>query len=218
MSSGLQKKTGRPSDAAKREAVVTAATRAFFAHGFAGSSIEQIAADAGVSKVTIYNNFGDKRALFAAAVEAQCETMRGHFSIAELPAGTLRQRLTAIGEAMVAFLSRPEMVQFERRIAAETEQEPELGAAFLAAGPHRMKQAFAAFLRALVAAGEIEVAHPELAAEQFASMCKGMGDLERRFGHPVHAMRDRERIEGAVEVFCRAYATQIGQPDGELAK
>ncbi len=32
-----------------------------------------------------------------------------------------------------------------------------------------------------------------------------MGDLERRFGHPSDPGRDRQRIEGAVEVFCRTY-------------
>lgn len=211
MSSGLSKKTGRPSDLSKREAIVAAATRAFFAHGFAASSIEQIAADAGVSKVTIYNNFGDKRALFTAAVESECETMRGRFSIGDLPRGSMRDRLTAIAEAMVAFLSRPEMVQFERRIAAETEHDAEIGAAFLAAGPHRMKAALAQFLRAMTTAGELSVDDPELAAEQFASMCKGMGDLERRFGSPADPERDRQRIAGAVEVFCRAYAIRCDE-------
>ena len=34
-----------------------------FEHGFAATSIEQVAADAGVSKVTVYNHFGDKRGL-----------------------------------------------------------------------------------------------------------------------------------------------------------
>ena len=190
----------------KREAIVAAATRAFFDRGFAAASIEQVAADAGVSKVTVYNHFGDKRGLFVAAVEAQCEMMRHHFSIGEIPAGTLRERLTAIGEAMVAFLSRDEMVQFERRIAAETESEPGIGEAFLAAGPHRMKSAFSKFLAALHQAGELRVDDPDLAAEQFASMAKGMGDLERRFGQSSDPARNRERIEGAVDVFCRAYA------------
>ena len=67
MSSNEPKRTGRPADEAKREAILAAAAASFFEHGFAASSIEQIAADAGVSKVTIYNRFGDKRALFAAA-------------------------------------------------------------------------------------------------------------------------------------------------------
>ncbi len=197
---------GRPADAGKRAAIVAAATAAFFDKGFAGSSIEQIAADAGVSKVTVYNHFQDKRGLFVAAVENQCEMMREHFSIENITRGTLRQRLTAIGENMVRFLSREEMVQFERRIAAETEAEPEIGAAFLAAGPHRMLAAFTAFIEAMVAAGELIVDDAQLAAEQFACMCKGMGDLERRFGEKNDEVRNRQRIEQAVEVFCRAYS------------
>jgi TetR/AcrR family transcriptional repressor of mexJK operon len=115
--------------------------------------------------------------------------------------------LLTIGEAMVDFLSRPEMVQFERRIAAETVHEPEIGETFLAAGAHRMKEALAAFLRAITDAGELDIEDHYLAAEQFVSMCKGMGDLERRFGRPSDPVMDRARIAGAVEVFCRAYAS-----------
>ena len=202
----IEKHTGRPTDMAKREAIVEAAADAFFDRGFAATSIEQVAAAAGVSKVTVYARFGDKRGLFTAAVERECEKMRGQFDVPAMPHGSVRDRLRTIGEAMMAFLSRPEMVQFERRIAAETEAEPAIGAAFLAAGPHRMKQAFTAFLTAMVAAGELELDDPELAAEQFASMCKGMGDLDRRFGAPPDPVRDAQRIAGAVEVFCRAYA------------
>lgn len=199
-------RSGRPADEAKRAAIIEAAAASFFEHGFAATSIEQVAGQAGVSKVTVYNHFGDKRGLFTAAVECECERMRDNFAVPTIPAGTLRDRLTAIGEAMVAFLSRPEMVQFERRIAAETEHEPAIGEAFLAAGPHRMKAAFAGFLAAMNAAGEVRIDDTRLAAEQFVSMCKGMGDLERRFGAPPDPGRDRERIAGAVEVFCRAYA------------
>ncbi len=205
--SGLQK-GGRAPDPAKREAIIAAASESFFARGYAATAIEQVAGDAGVSKVTIYNQFGDKRGLFVAAVEHECERLRGFFVLPDADDGTLRDRLTAIGEGMSAFLSRPEMVMFERRIAAETEREPAIGAAFLAAGPHRMKEAFVHFLEALHARGEVDVPDADLAAEQFAAMVKGMGDLDRRFGMPHDAKRDRERVAGAVETFCRAYATK----------
>lgn len=205
MSTDREQKPGRPADPAKRGAILAAASKSFFGVGFAATSIEQVAATAGVSKVTVYNHFGDKRGLFTAAVEAECERLRGHFRIEAQEGKDLRARLTAIGEAMVAFLSRPEMIQFERRIAAETEHEPAVGAAFLAAGPHRMKRAFVEWLAAMDEAGEIAVEDPELAAEQFVAMCKGMGDLERRFGMAKDDARDRQRIDGAVEVFCRAY-------------
>ncbi|MEM7687902.1 MAG: TetR/AcrR family transcriptional regulator [Pseudomonadota bacterium] len=202
----MKKKPGRPSDQAKRLAIIEAASRAFFDDGFAATSIEQVAADAGVSKVTIYNQFGDKRALFTAAVERECEKMRGHFSIDETRQGTIRERLQEVGEGMIAFLSRPEMIQFERRIAAETEVEPAIGHAFLDAGPWRMKLGFAEFLNHANARGELDVADPMLAAEQFAALCKGMGDLDQRFGREVSSADRARRIKGAVDVFLAAYS------------
>jgi TetR/AcrR family transcriptional repressor of mexJK operon len=201
-----KKKPGRPSDQAKRDAIVAAASRRFFDKGFAATSIEQVAADASVSKVTIYNHFGDKRALFVAAVESECEKMRGFFNLQETPAGSIRERLVVIGQAMFAFLSRPEMIQFERRIAAETEHEPAIGLAFLEAGPWRMKAAFSQFLAHASATGELNIPDPDLAAEQFVSMAKGMGDLERRFGSLPSEEENAKRIAGAVDVFLLAYA------------
>lgn len=206
-----RRKAGRPLDAAKRQTIVETAAHHFFHHGYAATAIEQVAADASVSKVTIYNQFGDKRALFAAAVACECEKMRGHFSLEAMPQGTIRERLTTIGEAVVAFLSRPEMIRFERRIAAETEHDPVIGAAFLEAGPWRMKHAFAAYLTHEAEAGELVIADPLLAAEQFVSMCKGMGDLERRFGAEVTPEYSRKRINGAVDLFLAAYGA-AGHP------
>ncbi|MCZ8137534.1 MAG: TetR/AcrR family transcriptional regulator [Porphyrobacter sp.] len=202
-----RRRAGRPLDAAKRQAIIETASHLFFHNGYAATSIEQVAADAGVSKVTIYNQFGDKRALFAAAVECECEKMRGHFSLEAMPQGTIRDRLTAIGEAVVAFLFRPEMTRFDRRIAAETEHEPAIGAAFLEAGPRRMKRAFAAWLQHAHASGDLAIADAELAAEQFVSLCKGMGDLEHRFGTDVTPESCRSRIDGAVRLFLAAYGT-----------
>jgi TetR/AcrR family transcriptional repressor of mexJK operon len=68
-----------------------------------------------------------------------------------------------------------------------------------------MKHGFAAYLRFCAEAGDLFLADPELAAEQFVSMCKGMGDLERRFGAAVAPENLERRIAGAVEVFLAAY-------------
>jgi TetR/AcrR family transcriptional repressor of mexJK operon len=203
----LSKKPGRPLDHAKRLAIIEAASGAFFDEGFAATSIEKVAARAGVSKVTIYNQFGDKRALFTAAVENECEKMRGYFRIDETREGSIRERLIEVGHGMIAFLFRPEMIQFERRIAAETEAEPAIGHAFLEAGPWRMKHAFAQFLEHANETGELAVSDTLLAAEQFAALCKGMGDLDQRFGREVTPQDRSRRIVGAVDVFLAAYAS-----------
>ncbi|WP_287407804.1 TetR/AcrR family transcriptional regulator [Sphingopyxis sp.] len=196
---------GRPADLAKREAILVAARDAFFEHGYGAAAIEQIAAAAGVSKVTVYNHFSDKQGLFTAAIERECERMRSHFSIEGDGTTSLRDRLLHIGHAMVAFLSRPEMVQFERRIAAETERNPEIGLAFLNAGPRRMKATMATFLTAISQSGALAIPDPALAAEQFAAMCKGFGDVELRFGAPPSAQSTQRRVEAAVDAFLKIY-------------
>jgi TetR/AcrR family transcriptional repressor of mexJK operon len=71
-----------------------------------------------------------------------------------------------------------------------------------------MKQAFGAWLARECEGGELAIADPMLAAEQFVSMCKGMGDLERRFGAIVTGPERDHRIEGAVDVFLAAYGVR----------
>ena len=56
-------------------AILEAAKQLFAREGFAGVSMDKIAAEAGVSKLTVYSHFGDKEALFAAAIRAKCEEM-----------------------------------------------------------------------------------------------------------------------------------------------
>ena len=186
---------------------MAAACDAFFAHGYAGTSIEGVAARAGVSKVTIYSQFGDKRALFSAAVERECERVRSLLTLDE-GQGPLPERLGRFARAMHAFVFRDEMTAFEHRIAAETAAHPEMGIAFLDAGPRRMKGALADLLARANARGELACDDPELAAELFAGMVKGMADLERRFAGSVDQPRAERRIDEAVRVFLAAYGTR----------
>src|SRR3954464_12990630 len=53
----------------KRTAIMRAATRIFIAAGYERASLDTVAAEAGVSKQTIYNHFGDKERLFVAVVD-----------------------------------------------------------------------------------------------------------------------------------------------------
>src|ERR1700761_1982903 len=53
----------------KRAAVISAAIEEFLAAGFEATSMDRIAARAGVSKRTVYNHFPGKEALFAAILQ-----------------------------------------------------------------------------------------------------------------------------------------------------
>ena len=205
MSTAVSPRRGRKPDPAKRGTILAAATAEFLERGYEAARIEAIAARAGVSKVTVYGHFGTKESLFTAAVETECEKIRGAllFDDGHAP---LKERLAAFGHAMIAFLSRPEMVRFEQRIAAETERHPELGRCFLEAGPMRMKRALADLLDRARQRGElVGIADPLLAAEQFASLVKGMADLERRFGRPIDRAATNRRIDAAVALFLKGY-------------
>lgn len=198
----------RPSSEAKREAIIHAAAKAFFDVGYEAASIEAVAADAGVSKVTVYNYFGGKPALFSAAVEHECSRMSGAMQIA--PGASkrpIRERLTLLGEAFHDFLARPELMRFDRRIAAEADRDPTIGETFMNAGPRPMCIHMAGMIQAAVDAGELDVDDTMLAAEQFVSMVKGFGEMERRFCGRMDPDRDKDRIAGAVDVFMRAYGT-----------
>lgn len=195
---------GRTADPAKREEILRAARQAFFDHGYAAASIEAIAAAAGVSKVTVYNHFGDKRRLFTAAVETECENIRGRLLFDE-SAGPIRDRLIDFGLSMITFLSRPEMIRFEQRIAAEVEREPELGECFLEAGPRRMHRALADLLAREVQRGTLAIDDPMQAAEHLAAMCKGLADMERRFTGKSDPDVARQRVHSAVDLFLRGY-------------
>jgi TetR/AcrR family transcriptional repressor of mexJK operon len=204
---------GRRPDLLKRERILDSATDHFFSLGFHATSIEGIALDANVSKVTIYKYFSDKEKLFVATVDRECDKIRNQIRLSDDPNLPLKNRLQKIGSDIILFLSRPEMTRFEQRIAAETSTYHDLGVAFLNAGPRRLLDQLARIFQAMQQRGEITVQNPIQAAEQFVSMCKGLGDLKRRFGYTESSEETVERISGAVTTFLATYSTSnIGTP------
>ncbi len=195
---------GRPVDQVKRDAILDSAAEQFLEGGYSACSIEGIAAQAGVSKVTIYNHFGGKEELFRAAIERECDSIRSKL-MSDGDGDPVRERLLNFGHEMHAFLFRPKMRLFELSVAAETARDPAVGRAFLEAGPRRMKAALAALLTRARDRGELEFDDADLVAEQFAGMVKGMAEVEWRFAGEYDPVRSKARVENAVETLMRAY-------------
>jgi AcrR family transcriptional regulator len=65
----VQIPVGRPKDLEKRQRILSVAKALFLAHGYHASSMNQIAREAGVTKLTVYNHFQDKATLFSCAIE-----------------------------------------------------------------------------------------------------------------------------------------------------
>lgn len=126
------RKRGRPSTgerAARRLLILDVSERLFGQHGFAGTSIEAIAAHAGVTKRTVYSYFADKVGVFTAAIDRQ------HVRLSEnlMSSEELEEAATRIVHA----LHSDEAVALHRLVIAESPRLPELASAFYEHGPKR---------------------------------------------------------------------------------
>lgn len=199
---------GRPKDPGKRAAILDAAKRLFVSQGFERVSMDQIAAEAGVSKLTVYSHFGDKESLFAEAVRAHCEQgMPTSLFVAE-PEVPVRERLTAIGTAFFSMIMTPEAIAGHRILCSPQVATSSMPAVFWEAGPQRVQQGFADLLARRVASGELEIDDCDRAASHFFTLLKGEPHAHAVFGYSCTGRIDtpEEHVASVVDLFLRAYA------------
>lgn len=201
---------GRPKDPGKRAAILAAAKRMFVTHGFERVSMDQIAAEAGVSKLTVYSHFGDKESLFGEAVRAHCEQgMPTSLFVAE-PNTPVRERLTAIGNAFFSMIMTPEAIAGHRIMCSPLVATSSMPAVFWEAGPQRVQQAFAELLERRVANGDLDIDDCPRAASQFFTLLKGEPHAHAVFGYCCSGRIDspEEHVASVIDLFLRAYAVR----------
>jgi TetR/AcrR family transcriptional repressor of mexJK operon len=199
---------GRPKDLEKRAAILGAAKRLFITQGFDGTSMDAIAAAAGVSKLTVYSHYQDKERLFTAAVECVCQDMMPPEIFTADVKGPIRRQLLTIARAFFTLVTSDEAMAVHRTIVANAQQSPKLGQLFWEAGPKRTQEAFETFLREEVAADKLEVADTHRAAMQFFCLLKGEchAQLEFGCGEPLSQREIDAHLNATVDMFLRAYA------------
>jgi AcrR family transcriptional regulator len=211
MRSGISPDTFPPrGHEAKRAAILGAAGAVFCREGFAGANIDMIAAEAGVSRQTVYNHHRDKENLFVAVVRDLTERSNaGVFATL----ATFPDRPADIEAELVAFAVRLNRNcicnrdgKFLRKlIQAESERYPELFAVWLEQGPAKTWSALAARFARLAHAGFLDLDDPDLAARQFLALINA--DLQLTFmlgGTPTEA-EVQQAATNAVRTFLRAY-------------
>jgi AcrR family transcriptional regulator len=155
--------------AAKREAILEAALGEFLADGFTDTSVDRIAAAAGVSKQTIYNHFGDKKQLFIEVLRDR-QRQVGVFPDDELAeqlgeADDLAAALGRYAREAIRVMLRPDIVALRRLVLAEAGRHPEI----LDEWTRRRPQAEALLVTVIerqAARGRLDVPDPALAAHQ----------------------------------------------------
>ncbi|MBK1637262.1 TetR/AcrR family transcriptional regulator [Rhodovulum adriaticum] len=200
-----------PSDRIKRgrkfDQVLEGAREVFLRDGFEGASVDEIARAAGVSKATLYSYFPDKRLLFMEVFRLECDRQTGE-ALSEIdfsaPIDTVLRQ--AARHMLASFLAPFNQAVF-RICVAEADRFPDLGAAFYESGPLRLRQEIVGHLAEARARGELAIDDLELAADQFAELCKV--DLYTRTmfggGHSFAEAEMTRVIDGAVDMFLARY-------------
>ncbi|MFB4390899.1 MULTISPECIES: TetR/AcrR family transcriptional regulator [unclassified Pseudomonas] len=198
---------GRPKDLAKREAILEAAKSLFLSLGYANTSMDAVAAAAGVSKLTVYSHFTDKQTLFGAAVMATCQSQLPEL-IFELPEGVpLEQVLLNVARGFQALISSDESVKLTRLIMALGSQDPSFAQFFYEAGPKLVLAEMEALLRCADERGLLLIDNPLHAAEHFFCLLKGAPNYRLLLGC-APALDDAEaeaHVREVVGLFMRAY-------------
>ncbi|HEY3520812.1 MAG TPA: TetR/AcrR family transcriptional regulator [Rhodanobacteraceae bacterium] len=202
---------GRPKDMEKRAAILDAAKRLFPQHGYEGTSMDAVAAEAGVSKLTVYSHFGDKDSLFREALRERCRQALPDSLFEAAQADSLREGMLRIARAHASAVTDPEAIGTWRAILGDCRQgNPRLGQLMWEEGPARMRIKVEHFLEVAAHRGDLEIADIGRAASQFLALLKGDLHSMRLFGC-AGCQDDFERevittAEAAVEMFLRAYA------------
>jgi len=115
-----------PSYTPKQEAILQGAVRVFLRCGYAGTSMDQVAAEAGVSKQTIYTHFQDKEGLFTALMERM--TIRRFQSVCQgrMLSGEPEVMLRQFAETYLMQIADREYVALLQLIIGESARFPEL--------------------------------------------------------------------------------------------
>jgi AcrR family transcriptional regulator len=191
----------------KRRQVLDGARTVFFAQGYDGASVGDIAKAAGVSKGTIYVYFQGKEDLFLALVAEEKEDRAERFDRLDAGNADVAATLTALGTDFAMRMVRPSSIALLRVIIGAAEKFPHIGRSFYETGPREGYAKLARFLDMHVAAGRLSIPDTGQAAIQFLDLC--MSGLLRPMlfnALPAPAPADvHTSVEGAVRVFMRAF-------------
>ena len=172
--SARKRPRGRPTSEqadSLRDTMMHAALHAFMTNGFEGASLEAIAREAKIGKITIYRQFGTKETLFREVVNFARQSLREHVrtSITEAPP---QQVLRTVITRLVEVVSQPDFVAVLRLTIAEAPRFPDIAEDALTNSDFALG-ALVDYLAGLQSKGVIVIDDAHVAASQLAELATG---------------------------------------------
>ncbi|PKH20834.1 TetR/AcrR family transcriptional regulator [Pseudomonas fluorescens] len=190
----------------KREAIVTAAIAEFRKNGFEVTSMDRIAATAGVSKRTVYNHFPSKEELFAEILHQLWASSAAQLDVAYSSDQPLRDQLRKLLEAKMKMMSDANFLDLARVAIAATIHSPERAQDMVSRLSAR-EEGFTLWVRAAQEDGRLSGDDPAFAAHQIQSLLKAFAFWPQiTLGQPtLDAASQAHVIESAIDLFLAGY-------------
>ncbi len=157
----------------KHREIMQAAAAVFIAKGYDGTSMDEVAVKAGVSKQTIYKHFLDKDHLFTDIVLATTEQVGDVVALVADALDGTSDLARDLGKLARAFLDRimdEQLLQIRRLVIANADRMPSLGREWYEQGFGRVLATLASCFRNLGEKRLLRIEDPLLAANHFVGM------------------------------------------------
>ncbi|HEY9376984.1 MAG TPA: TetR/AcrR family transcriptional regulator C-terminal domain-containing protein, partial [Jiangellaceae bacterium] len=176
-----------------------------------GTSMDEVAALAAVSKQTVYKHFADKKRLFTSVITGDIgatEALTHNIVAALRDSETIEEDLRRFARRHITEVTQPDLIRLRRIIIAEAERFPELARIWYASGPEHAHETLADQFQALARRGLLRVDDALLAAQHFNWLILSIPLNRAMFngGETVFAPGELERYaDEGVRVFLAAY-------------
>jgi TetR/AcrR family transcriptional repressor of mexJK operon len=178
-----------------RAAILRAARPILLRDGLGGTTLDRVAAEGGIAKMTLYRHFPSKEALFEGLVTAMCEYMREGLENAP-PAGVGRPAAERLEDELRAFtlaLIEPDALALYRLIVADGWRFPDLARVFDKSGMHVIRQRIAKLLET----GGVSATQSRLIAGEVVALA--LGDAYQRAVLGIGEGRNGEAFEQQIK-------------------
>jgi AcrR family transcriptional regulator len=173
----------------RRHEIIAAALKTFGSKGFAATRAEDIAAQAGIAKGTLYLYFGSKEDIYVAAVQHAMDQLNERVCGRLQSAEGIRQRITAFITARLEFwLEQKSLYRLLLTIGREPQHRKQTNAVLRAS-----KQSMIVLLEEAVAAGELNAQPFDAIAWAALDMLRGAND-RRLDGVATHSIEEDARF------------------------
>ncbi|BBH34963.1 TetR/AcrR family transcriptional regulator [Pseudomonas sp. St290] len=190
----------------KREAILQAAIAEFRSSGFEITSMDKIAATAGVSKRTVYNHFPSKEELFAEILNRLWNSITAEQDMPYSPQKPLRDQLQTLLQAKLHMLADENFLDLARIAIAATIHSPERAQDMVARMGQR-EEGLTAWIRLAQADGRLKPVEPAFAAQQMHGLLKTFAFWPQvSMGQPSLTLDEQTQvIESALDMFLSRY-------------